>query len=85
MDNTSDPEMFTEQTNQRRKRQAATPMMFPDEIEYTDEQRAVCGNDRGCLFDFAVTRSQEVANQNLETVEDFENTTSNLSKLKSLS
>ena len=71
--------MFTDKSGQRGKRQSTT-MQFPDEIEYTAEQRAICGNDLGCLFDFAATRSKDVAEENLESVEELENTTSSLSR-----
>ena len=71
--------MFTDKNTPPGKRQAFTPL-FPDEIEYTDEQRAICGDDLGCLFDFAATGSREVARENLESVEELDNTTSSLSK-----
>ena len=71
--------MFTDKNAQRGKRQSFTPL-FPDEIEYTAEQRAICGDDRGCLFDFAATGSKDVAEENLESVVELENTTSSLSR-----
>ena len=71
--------MFTNKSTPRGKRQAFTPL-FADEIEYNDEQRAICGNNRGCLIDFAATGNREVARENLESVEELDNTTSALSK-----
>ena len=77
--NSEDPVMFTNKsTAPRGKRQAFTPL-FADEIEYNDEQRAICGNNRGCLIDFAATGDREVARENLESVEELDNTTSSLS------
>ena len=74
-----DPVMFTNKGGTMGKRQAFTPL-YPDEIEYNDEQRAICGDDMGCLFDFAATGSADVARENLESVKELENTTSALSK-----
>ena len=73
--------MFTNKSTLRGRRQAFTPL-FPDEIEYTDEQRAICGDDASCLFDFAATGSREVARENLESVEDLDNTTTAISTIK---
>lgn len=73
-----DPDMFND-TRLRGKRQSFTPA-FADDFNYTTEERAVCGDDPGCLFDFRVTGSVEVAKENLATVENFTNITSQLSK-----
>ena len=45
--------------------------MYTEILNYTDEHRAVCGNDPGCLYDYAVTGEKAVAVSVLEHVKNF--------------
>lgn len=61
----------------RGKRQAAMyePYTGPtaEDFNYTDTQRAICNNTLSCMYDLAITESEEIANI---TREFTENTTS---------
>ena len=53
----------------RKKRQTDNAILLPFQFNSTAEQIAVCGDDRGCLYDFALTGDREVA---IATKRDFE-------------
>ena len=74
--------MFTDRgVSGRRKRQVPTftPIRF-SELNFTDEQRDICGTDRACLFDLAVTGSKEFAMGTMETGNSFNKQVSELSE-----
>ena len=58
-------ESLFEVPNGRRKRQSNSYMPYTgptfEELNFTDAQRALCNNIRTCLFDLAITGSEEVA------------------------
>ena len=56
----------------RRKRQSTETYdpVFIEQLNFTDEQIALCGDDEGCLFDFVVTGEAEVARATMEDNED---------------
>lgn len=83
---TIDQKMLLEpdEIGQRKRRQAATNNKLPltyNTFNYTTEQRALCGDDRACLFDFAVTGQEDLARITLETGKNFTKTVNILSKL----
>lgn len=71
-----DPELPSQ-----KKRQAFMPV-FPNQLNYTDEQRALCGDDHACLFDYAVTGSVSFAMTTLDSGKNFTKQVSELSKDK---
>ena len=77
-----DPSLFL---NARKKRQTTDPTSectsfetcagssftgpeFED-LTFTDEQRRLCNNDEACLYDFAITNDEEVADISRESSE----------------
>lgn len=56
--------------------------VFADEIldSFTEEQRALCGNDIACLYDLVQTGDEEVAQQTLDTSNDLEQLASTIGK-----
>lgn len=80
-DETMDPMMFEKPYTERRKRQLETfTPVFSSELNFTDEERALCGDDHACLFDLAVTGSKEFAMTTLDRGETFSKEVSELSE-----
>ena len=70
----------SEQTGRRRRQvQTFTPILF-SELNFTDEQREICGEDHGCLYDLAVSGSEVFAVATKESSDDFNKQVSELSK-----
>ena len=69
--NCHDPEDFFRVAcvNRRSKRQALNRVYT--ELNYTDEHRAICGNDPGCLHDYAVTGLKDAAVGVLDHAKNF--------------
>ena len=51
-----------------------------ESLDITDEQRAMCDNDQGCLFDLAVTGDDDFAATTLEASEENEQVQQLISK-----
>ena len=70
--NCHDPEEFFRVpcVNRRSNRQTFTPV-YTEELNYTDEHRAVCGNDQGCLHDYALTGLRDAAVGVLDHAKNF--------------
>ena len=75
-----DPDIFINTVASGRRRRATFTPVFSNELNFTDEQRAVCGNDTACLYDFAVTGDEVVANTALESGQNFSSQVESLSK-----
>ncbi len=70
----------------RKKRQAPgrrAPTF--EELTFTDEQRALCNNERTCLYDLAVTGDMEVATTTLRASEESDRVQSLIGKSHKLS
>ena len=53
-----------------------------EDLTFTDEQRAICNDDKSCLFDFAVTGDKEIAITTLEAAEEIQRVQGIISKHK---
>lgn len=81
-----DQSLFYSAVHGTKKRQASTnyvPYTGPtfEDFNYTDAQRALCNNLRSCLFDLAITGSEELANFSRQVTENTALLQQTLSKL----
>ena len=79
---TMDPDIFKgmEGTGRRRRQvETFTPILFSS-LNFTDEQRDVCGEDHACLYDLAVSGSEEFAMATKRSDDEFNKQVSELSR-----
>lgn len=79
---------YTGPTGSAKKKRETTEQSSPyvpiyfDQLNFTEEQKEVCNNDRQCMYDIAITGNQELA---LETREENVNLTTTVGILSKYS
>ena len=76
--NDEDINLFKNPT--RKRRQAAqAPFVNADQLNYTAEHIALCGDDKACLFDFFMTGERDFAVTTIDSKKNFTKTVETLS------